>query len=192
MGSARPWLVLVVALVPAAVSADNHFADVAANGSFTQGSTLWGAQVTVSKLLGRAHVSSAPYKPLRWAAVLDLNKDWGTHQREDVSQFGYAAGLRLTLAERHNFRFLPFAHTLVGGNHNSGSTLVRDHASFVFGGGLDVLTNPRRRHADDTVFVLAFRLQGDWTEPFGVDADGYPRVSVGIVFRFGEHVFDHP
>src|SRR4029078_11222935 len=99
-----------------------------------------------------------PFKPLRWSIVDDLNGAKGTHQGAEVPKSGYAAGRRLTLARRHNFRFLPFAHALIGGNHNSGSTLVRDHASFVFGTGLDVLTNPQYPHDKSTVFLSAFRL----------------------------------
>lgn len=195
MGSSRPWFVLAVALVPAGASADNHFADFATNFSLTQGSLLKGGQLTASKLVGHRPDWSPPgppFKPVRLAIVLDLNGAHGTHHLATVTELGGAGGLRLTLAERHNFRFLPFAHTLFGRNHNTGSTLVRNHWSFVFGGGLDVLTNPKRPHVKKTVSLLAFRFQGDWTEPVGENANGYYRLSVGPVFRIGEHPFDHP
>lgn len=195
MGSARPWLVLAVALVPAGASADNHFADVAASVSDSRLSSLWGGQITLSKVLGHAphwEPHDPPFKPLRWSAVLDFNLNGGTHHLDHVNQFAYAGGLRLTISARHNFRFLPFAHTLIGGNHNSGSTLVGDYPTFVFGGGVDVLRRPRPHGEKYRVTVVALRLQGEWTEPFAADADGYPRVSAGIVFRIGEHAFDKP
>jgi hypothetical protein len=196
MGSARPWFVLAVALVPAGASADNHFADFSAGVSDSRLSSLWGGQLTISKVIGHApHWAphDPPFKPMRWSAVLDFNFNGGTHHLEDVNQFAYAAGLRLTTSSRHNFRFLPFVHALVGGTHNGGSSdLVRDHADFVFGGGVDVLRHPRAHGEKYRVTVLALRVQGEWTEPFGVDANGYPRVSAGIVFRIGEHAFDKP
>src|SRR6478735_3002248 len=161
MGSARPWFVLAVALVPAGASADNHFADAAASAADSRLSSLWGPKVTISVPLGhRPHWAphDPPFKPLRWSLVLDLNGAWGTHHLEDASQFAYATGLRLTLAERHNYRFLPFAQTLIGGNHHGGSSdLVRDYAAFVFGGGVDVLTNAHPRHDSYLVNLVAFR-----------------------------------
>jgi hypothetical protein len=195
MGSARPWFVLAAALVPAWGSADNHFADVAASVSDSRLSSLWGGQITVSKVLGRAphwEPHDPPFKPMRLSAVLDFNFNGGTHHLEHVNQFAYAGGLRLTISSRHNFRFLPFVHTLIGGNHNTGGDLVRNHADFVFGGGVDVLRHPRPHGEKYLVTVLGLRLQGEWTEPFGVDANGYPRVSAGIVFRIKEHAFDKP
>jgi hypothetical protein len=196
MGSARPWFVLAVALVPAGASADNHFADAAASLSNSRESSLWGGQLTISKILGHApawHPHDPPFKPLRWSALLDVGLATGKHELADTTQLAYAAGLRLTISKRHNYRFLPFAHALIGGNHNRGSSkLVRDHADFVFGGGVDVLTNAHPRHDNYLVNLVAFRLQGERTEPFGVDADGYFRVSLGLVFRIKEHAFDKP
>ena len=196
MGSARPWFVLAVALLPAGASADNHFADVAASAADSRLSSLWGPKVTVSFPVGhRPHWEphDPPFKPLRWSLVLDLNAGWGTHHLEDAKQFAYAGGVRLTLAERHNYRFLPFAQTLIGGNHNGGqSDLVRDLAAFVFGAGVDILLNAHPHNEKFLVTVVGFRVQGEWTEPFAVDANGYPRVSAGIVFRIKEHAFDKP
>jgi hypothetical protein len=197
MGSARPWFVLAVALVPAGASADNHFADFSAGVSDSRLSSLWGGQFTISKVIGRPprdwKPHDPPFKPLRWSALLDLNVDGGTHHLAHAHQLAYAAGLRYTLAGRHNYRLLPFAQTLIGGNHNTGeSDLVGDYAAFVFGIGLDILLNAHPRHDKYLVNLVAFRVQGEWTEPFGVDANGYPRVSVGVVFRIKEHAFDRP
>jgi hypothetical protein len=195
MGSPRPWFVLAVALVPAGASADNHFADAAASFSDNHLSTLLGGQITISKVLGHRPPwapHDPPFKPLRLSALVELGANTGTHHLDDVTQFSYAAGFRLTIARRHNYRFLPFAQTLIGGNHNSGSTLVRDYAAFVFGGGVDILTNAHPHHESYLVNLVAFRLQWEWTEPFGVDANGYPRYSVGIVLRIKEHAFDKP
>jgi hypothetical protein len=197
MGSARPWFVLAVALVPAGASADNHFADFSAGVSDSRLSSLWGGQLTISKVIGHAPPDwkphDPPFKPLRWSALLDLNVNGGTHHLDHVNQVAYAGGLRLTLARRHNFRLLPFAQTLIGGTHNTGeSDLVGDYAAFVFGAGLDILLNAHPRHEKYLINLVAFRVQGEWTEPFGVDANGYPRVSVGVVFRIKEHAFDKP
>jgi hypothetical protein len=196
MGSARPWFVLAVALVPAGASADNHFADFAASASNSQLSSLWGGQLTISKVLGRAPVwnpHDPPFKPRRWSALLDFNVNGGTHHLAHVNQFAYATGLRFTLSERHNYRLLPFVQTLIGRNQNSGeSDLVRKLWAFVFGAGVDILLDAHPHHEKYVVKLVAFRLQGEWTEPFGVDANGYPRVSVGFVLRVGEHAFDKP
>jgi len=100
MGSARPWFVLAVALVPAGASADNHFADIMGAGSGSAQSALGGVQVTAAFLLGKRppdyHV--AP-KPRQWSLLADGTAYFvGTHEGEELKEFSYAAGVRRTRA----------------------------------------------------------------------------------------------
>src|ERR1044071_4167284 len=114
MGSSRSWLVLVVALIPSVASADNHFADMAFAGSVAGQSVLGGVQGTVAFLLGqKAHDYSAPPKPRQWSVLVDGTAHFvGIHEGEELKQFSYAAGVRRTLSNRHNERYLHFAHAL--------------------------------------------------------------------------------
>jgi hypothetical protein len=156
-------------------------------------SPLYGGQFTAAFLVGHREPwkpHDPPPKPRVWSVLLDLGADTGTHHKADVTQYTVAVGTRRTLAERHNDTYLPYAQVLLGYNHNQGTTLVRNHASLVFGGGLDVLKKARPHSEKYVVAQLGARFQAEWVEPFGVDANGYSRFSAGIVVRLGEHAFD--
>jgi hypothetical protein len=194
MGSPRPWLVLVVALVPAAASADNHFADMSLAGSAAGQSVLGGVQGTVAFLLGYKKPDfAAPPKPHQWSILVDGTAHFvGTHEGEEVKQFSYAAGVRRTLNKPHrlNKHYLPFAHALFGGLHGDRGELKGTRAAFVLGGGVDYLTR-RRAQPDPGYTVLGARAQMEWVFPVSGDShDVFPRFSVGVVVRLGEHFFD--
>jgi hypothetical protein len=191
MGSARPWFVLAVALVPAGASADNHFADMALSGSGSAQSALGGVQGTVAVLLGhRPPDYSVPPKPQQWSILLDGTAHFvGTHKGEELKQFSYAAGVRRTLANRINKKYLPFAHALFGGIHGDRGELEGTRAHFVLGGGLDYLTTPRPRRPDPGYTVLGARAQMEVVVPVsGESHRAFPRFSVGVVVRIGEHL----
>lgn len=193
MGSFRPWLVLVVGLVPVAASADNHFADASLAGSGAGQSALGGVQGTVAFLLGKKppDFHAAP-KPHQWSILLDGTAHFvGVHEGEELKQFSYAAGVRRTLSNRHNKRYLPFAHVLFGGIHGDRGELEGTRAHFVLGGGCDYLAKPRRGHPDPGYTVLGARTQMEWVFPVsGESHKVFPRFSLGVVVRIGEHVFD--
>jgi len=193
MGSPRPWLVLAVALVPAWGSADNHFADMSLAGSATGQSVLGGVQGTVAFLIGgrRPPDFAAPPKPHQWSILVDGTAHFvGTHEGEELKQFSYAAGVRRTLSNRHNERYLPFAHALFGGIHGDRGELEGTRAHFVLGGGVDYLTKPRVRHADPGYTVLGARAQAEVVFPVSGESHApFPRFSLGFVVRIGEHAF---
>jgi hypothetical protein len=192
MGSARPWFVLAVALVPAAASADNHFADMALTGSGAAQSALGGVQGTVAFLLGKKpldyHVLP---KPRQWSILLDGTAYFvGTHEGEELKEFSAAAGVRRTLANPHrlNKHYLPFAHATLGVLHGDRGELKGTRAAFALGGGVDYLTR-RRAHPDPGYTVLGARAQMEWVFPVSGDShDVFPRFSVGVVVRIGEHI----
>jgi hypothetical protein len=194
MGSARPWFVLAVALVPAGASADNHFADVMGAGSGSAQSALGGVQVTAAFLLGKKppdyHV--AP-KPRQWSLLADGTAYFvGTHEGEELKEFSYAAGVRRTLANRLHDKYLPFAHATFGGIHGDRGELKGTRAAFVVGGGCDYLTK-RHESPDRGYTVLGARAQMEWVFPVsGESRDVFPRFSVGFVVRIGERFFGPP
>ena len=193
MGSARPWFVLAVALVPTWANADNHFADMALAGSGAGQSALGGVQGTVAFLLGKKppdyHVLP---KPRQWSLLVDGTAYFvGTHEGEELKEFSYAAGVRRTLnrPQRHNKHYLPFAHALFGGIHGDRGELKGHRATFVLGGGVDYLTTHRPQGPDPGYTVLGARAQMEWVFPVsGESRDVFPRFSVGFVVRIGEHI----
>jgi hypothetical protein len=193
MGSARPWVVLAVALVPAGAIADNHFADVMGAGSGSAQSALGGVQATVAFVLGKKppdyHVLP---KPRQWSILVDGAAYFvGTHEGEELKEYSYAAGLRRTLnpPDRHNKHYLPFVHALFGGIHGDRGELEGHRAMFVVGGGVDYLTKPRPHLPDPGYTVLGARAQMEWVFPVsGESHDVFPRFSVGFVVRIGEHI----
>jgi hypothetical protein len=193
MGSPRPWLVLVVGLVPAWASADNHFADMSLAGSAAAQSALGGVQGTVAFLIGgrRPPDFATPPKPHQWSILVDGTAHFvGIHEGEELKQFSYAAGVRRTLSNRHNKKYLPFAHALFGGLHGDRGELEGTRAHFVLGGGVDYLTTRRAQKPDPGYTVLGARAQMEWVFPVsGESHEVFPRFSIGMVVRIGEHAF---
>jgi hypothetical protein len=191
MGRPRPWFVLAVALMPAGASADNHFADFFLGPSLTQQSALGGVQFSGSYLLGQ-HAAShgAGTKPLKWSLLGDISSHFvGKHEGVDVTQWTFAGGVRRTLADRHNRKYLPFAHAMIGGIHTNRGTLQGTRAAAVGGIGLDYLREPRRVTPYEGVTVLGARAQVELIVPLSGNRHAYPRFSAGMVVRVGEHVF---
>ncbi|SRR5258705_3387941 len=194
MGSARPWFVLAVALVPAWASADNHFADMSLAGSGAGQSALGGVQGTVAFLLGkRPRDYSVPPKPRQWSILVDGTAYFvGVHEGEELKEFSYAAGMRRTLnpPDRHNNHYLPFVHAMFSGLHGDRGELKGTRAAFVLGGGVDYLTR-RRARPDPGYTVLGARAQMEWVFPVSGDShDVFPRFSVGVVVRIGEQILE--
>jgi hypothetical protein len=193
MGSARPWFVLAVALVPAGASADNHFADMSLAGSAAAQSALGGVQGTVAFLLNykKSDFAASP-KPHRWSILVDGTAHFvGTHEGEELKEFSYAAGMRRTLSNRRNKNYLPFAHALFGGLHGDRGELKGTRAHFVLGGGLDYLTKRRAESKNPGYALLGARAQMEWVFPVSGDShDVFPRFAIGVVVRVGEHLLD--
>ena len=192
MGSARPWFVLAVALVPAWATADNHFADFMGAGSVAGQSALGGVQGTAAFLLGKKPPDfNVPPKPKQWSLLADVTAHFvGTHEGEELKQYSYAGGVRRTLKRGHDHRYLPFVHALFGGIHGDRGELKGHRATFVLGGGVDYLTKPRVQRRDPGYTVLGARAQVEWVIPVsGETRDKFPRFSLGAVVRIGEHFF---
>jgi hypothetical protein len=191
MGSARPWFVLAVALVPAGASADNHFADFMGAGSAAGQSALGGVQGTVAFLLGpKAHDFSALPKPRQWSILLDGSAYFvGVHEGEEPKEYSYALGVRRTLRPHpHDRRYLPFLHATVGRVHGDRGDLKGNRTTLVLGGGVDYLTKRRVQHPEKGYTVLGSRAQVEWVVPVsGNNRDKFPRLSLGVVVRIGEH-----
>ena len=196
MGSVRPWLVLAVALVPVAASADNHFADMYGAGSAAGGSVLGGVQATVAILPYRHRPPDfdAPPKSHQWSILADGTAHFvGVHEGEELKQWSLAGGVRRTFGhkDRHNKKYLPFAHALFGLLHGDRGRLDGYRTGFVLGTGLDYLTTPRAHERGKGYTVLGARTQVEYVVPVSGDSHHrYFRVSMGVVVRIGEHVLD--
>ena len=194
MGSARPWFVLAVALVPAGASADNHFADAQLAGSAAAQSVLGGVQGTVAVLLGKTPPDfNAPPKPKQWSILVDGTAHFvGTHKGEELKEYSVTGGIRRTGKHPpgpHNKRYLPFGHAMFGILHGDRGELEGIRYAFVLGGGVDYLTKRRPQKPNRGYALLGARAQTELVFPVsGESRDVFPRFSVGFVVRIGEHI----
>jgi hypothetical protein len=180
MSVRRPWLLLVVLLIPAVAHAGHHKFDVFVALS---GLTASGSDVE----LGGWHFSGAAVvEKHRWLSfagdisVHFLGRD-KTDRSVDPTQVTFMAGPRATVKDDHELEGL-FAHLMVfGAVHRTGVSQVGSTTAgaFAVGAGID------RPVGDDKTW--AFRLQADYIRPCrNRDLDGWGgvRLSVGATYRF--------
>jgi hypothetical protein len=161
------WLVVVVLLlVPSAVRAHDHTADVFFSiWSYEHASNLFGLQ--------GAYALTIPDVP-HLSLVGDLAFHQGSHDDNDVTQTTYMGGIRYMFAEGHT-KHVPFAHVLVGVARRSGDLPSDTDLALAVGGGYEYLPN-----GDQSSGGWGIRLTADYI----AGGEGFPRVSAGFVFRF--------
>jgi hypothetical protein len=114
--------------------------------------------------------------------VADLSGHYGSFAQADLSQITFLAGARWVWARG---RFAPFAEGLLGGVRTKtsvnlpGGSITDTDTDWgpAFGGGLDYRL-AERWSARAQVDLLVLRAEGSW--------DSDPRLSLGVVYRFGE------
>jgi hypothetical protein len=171
----RSWFVLGMLLLPAAVRADDHRADLYGAFSWAHGSSLLGFHESYSLLIPQ--VTS---KDLSWV-IGDLGLNFGSQGGRDVTKVTALTGPRLSLGLRENKKNVLFGHALVGVAHtNDGDTDPTDFA-VALGGGWEYLPN-RPKLNDPPKPLWGLRVQVDYV--FRNDTDGFTRVSAGLIYRF--------
>jgi hypothetical protein len=114
--------------------------------------------------------------------VADLNGHYGSFAQANLSQLTFLVGARWTWVKG---RFVPFAEGLLGGARTktsvdlSAGSITDTDTDWgpAFGGGLDYRFADRWA-ARAQIDLLVLRAEGAW------ETD--PRVSLGVVYRFGE------
>ena len=168
-------LALVVLLVPAVVTADDHRADRFAG--FTRsggGSSLFGIHVTDA-------ITIPNMKSKDLALLADLSVHFGSHNENDMTRVPYLVGLRWTFAKdnlppEQKPKFLPFVHGLVGGVYTNNGAESGNSFAGVIGAGFDYV--PRRGQARREGWAV--RVQFDYIG----SGDDFTRFSTGLVYRF--------
>jgi opacity protein-like surface antigen len=177
----RAWLALLCLLMPVVVTAgdaarrppsSSAAPDVFLGYSHTHAGAadLHGWQLSGTYPLGGA---------LR--LVADLGGHYGSFAQADLSELSLLAGARWVWARG---RVLPFAEALVGGVRTKTTVALPDqHISdsdtdwgSALGGGVDYRFG-RRWAARARLDLLLLRGEGSW--------DSDPRISLGLVYRFG-------
>jgi hypothetical protein len=164
----RPWLVFGILLIPTAAGADDHRAGLFFGFSYAQGSRLLGIH-------GSVELTLPEYE--HWSMVADFSRNSGSQNQNDITRVPFLFGVRYTAAWQDSQKVVPSGHFLVGGVHATGAEDGTDWA-FAMGGGLDFL--PLRSKSREG---WGIRVQGDYIIRLG-DADNFPRVSVGGLYRF--------
>lgn len=173
----RPWLVLVLLLVPTIARAHNHFADVCFGVSDAHESMLVGPFVTVSKTFE----TSTDSKLRNLSLIGDLSTHWGSHDDLDVRRVFFMGGLRYTFAGDQHQKHLPFVEVLLGGVHNkdddgNGNSEGDADPALAIGAGYEHVMS-------GSPYGWGIRVQGGYIVRPG---DVTPRISVGLVKRFGK------
>jgi hypothetical protein len=164
----RPWLFLLVLLVPAIALADDHKADVAGAVSYGNGSTTWGPHVMAA--------CSLPFLDHNLSVLGDFSAHFGSDDGSDADRVSLMGGVRYTFAKAKSYpKHVPFGHVLLGTVHSHEGGEDTDFA-VAFGGGYEFVpyrsANPRQEG-------VAFRVQADY-----LAGAGFFRFSGGVVYRF--------
>jgi len=170
----RSWLVLGMLLIPTAVRADDHRADLYGGASRGGGgSTLGGFHQTLA--LGSARPVS---KDLSFVLA-----DVSAHFGNDVTQVAVMGGVRWTLFAKREQKHKVSGRGLLGLVHsNDGAPGPKDFAGAV-GVSWEYIPTPTEPSKGWGV-----RVQYDYV--IRSDADGresFSRLSGGLVYRFGQH-----
>ena len=164
----RPWIVVMVLLVPVAARANDHRADFCAAMSAARGSALWGTQLTLGL--------TSPKPSSQDLSILgDLSIHVGTHNTLTTTRVGFMGGVRWWAPGTKGHKHRAFGQVLFGG--------VREHAGaqsdadIALAPGVGYEFHPRGAEVHSG---LAGRVQIDYVFRSGA---GFPRFSAGIVYR---------
>jgi hypothetical protein len=172
----RPWLLLVLLLLPSAARADDHTAEFYAAGfSFVPGSFLIGPHVAFGKT-----IELPRYKG--FDKNLSIVGDFSTHfgpNEEEGKRVTFAVGGRVSATIRDYFKLVHSGRALVGGVYGTDRPEPETNLAFLF--GYEAEWMPGRRTLEYEGW--GFRAQVDWVVRKG-DAENFARVSTGFVYRW--------
>jgi hypothetical protein len=169
----RPWLFLLVLLVPGIARADDHKADVMAALSYGNGSTTWGPHVSAACVL--------PVLDRRLSVLGDMSSHFGSDDGNDADRVAMMGGFRFTATKPGTYsEHQPFGHVLLGAVHSHEGGEDTDFA-VAFGGGYEFVPNRAAKSSGATPGHegVAFRVQLDY-----LAGAGFFRFSGGVVYRF--------
>lgn len=168
----RPWLALLVLLIPVTAHADGHTASAFFGYSYLHNG-INGFNFNVDFTLESVHKAGSP----NWTVVGDYSRHSGSPDGRDVTQQTFLGGLRYTFAGGGHPKVVPFAQLLGGGLHISEDNTGDADPALIAGIGFDFL--PLRD--DKSQAEWGIRVQADYIVRGGVVS---PRISVGGVKRF--------
>jgi hypothetical protein len=171
------WLAVIVLVVPATVSADDHRADVNFAFSYAKGSNLVGFHT--------AFALPIPSRP-RWSAVADFSFHGDVDSDISEKRITGLLGTRYTAPLPDHRKHKLFAQALVigWGQARFNGEGDEDFAT-AFGGGWEFIFKEPATTAAQTVPTSAngIRVQVDYVVAQG-DTKNFPRLSVGWVHRW--------
>ena len=169
----RSWLLLGILLIPTAVRADDHRADIYAGFAGGGGA---------SKLFGFSEAVAVAIPKFKKVSFVpsDVSVEFGSHGDQGVTQVAYLVGARLTIAKPRLRSKVSF-HALGGNVYTNDGTPDKNNGAFALGAGWEWIPTPTKPSKG-----LGFRVQADYIWRTGV-RDDFPRFSVGAIYRFGQH-----
>jgi hypothetical protein len=165
------WVILAVVLVPAIAQAHIHNADASAALSFDAASTLVGGHTQVGVTFPRPRNRDL-------GLLLDVTIHHGEHEDRDVTRVGFMGGVRYMYQASDTTRFIPSGHVLVGLQHDAGVAGFKTDLAVAVGGALEITLTEDQ----DTGKGWGTRFLVDYVFS---DVDNFPRISAGVVYRFG-------
>ena len=171
-------LVLGLLLIPALASADDHRWDGYFGGSGGNGaSKLAGIHQAIGIALGREGAMR------KIAVVGDFSTQFGSHDGIPVTQFAYLTGVRV-MASRRTDKFKPSGHVLFGGVYQNDGLADTNDGAVAVGFGIEYIPNPT---SSDLKNSFGIRAQVDHFFRMNDLRSDFWRVSVGVIFRYGQH-----
>ena len=169
------WVAAVMLLFPTAARGDDHKADLYFGVAYAEGSNLWGLhQAFAFTLNGTGRFAHD------FSIVGDVSQHFGSNDGSTATRVSYLTGPRWTIALRNpQHKLLP--HVLIGTVHQNDNGVDTTDFAAAIGGGWEYVLHPPS--SDQSSSGLGFRVNADYVVRKG-DADNYPRVSVGVIYRF--------
>ncbi len=162
------WVILAVLLVPATAGAHGHNADSWAALSFDFSSALVGGH-------GQQGITFPRPDSRNLGLLLDVTIHHGEHEGTDRTRVGFMGGVRYMFDQGRYPMLVPTAHVLVGLQHDAGPAGFKTEPAIAVGGSLDFEFN-RRPQGWGARFLVDYVFS---------DVDSFPRISGGLVYRFG-------
>jgi hypothetical protein len=175
MRARRYLLILALLLLPAEARAHLHKAAVFGAGSFVEGSTIGGFQLSGELVVHRLPDGSKLLHP-HIGVFVDLGANWGEHDDGERTQAAVMVGGRCTWGRGP---VQPFAHAAYARvrTQDSAPNDFDTASGFDVGGGLSTRLSRAEK--------VYFRVQYDYTHMWGSDriTHKYSRFSAGIELR---------
>jgi hypothetical protein len=179
----RPWFVIVaLLLLSASARADDHTAGIFFGYSLSTGYSTLGKGFHAAGEWALAPPGATPAAKAasrNWTLVGEFSSNWGSPDEVDVRQLTFAGGLRYAFAWEDHQKGLPFVHVLGGGVNIEEGDDSDTKPAIAIGIGFDYLFS-----RSNTSPGWGVRVQGDY---IALPGDINPRVSVGVVKRFGRN-----